>query len=416
MAKMFGVKIYRLLEKTLENTLIIYGYINKESNFERIYMNGEDFLKRLCESSEEIKITEKERMANINLSDTRVDRLIKTIKQLGEPKDKEEYIRAILREPTNDNGLVYELLAYNWLLEHNIQFDMHPILEKEECLKEKAEYYKADGRIENIFFDIKSFSFGLPRYTELLNKLNEIISKRHDEKISDFIVQRPVGEIERTDIKTNQEQKTLGDYLITVSGKADLSSDVFKKVLRDGSEQILKLLFATPPINNDYFYEIDSIEIRAHYNRKRRAITVSTFNDDEWAFNNQYQLLKHGSQFCRIKPFIIICAYDNYKCNRMMYSSTAFKTLCRRMFMLHTKIENRKLFEFDGKSDKKVSVAMAAKKLSGVFFMDVSDEADIFGDMLFVNPNADNPLFAYQVNSFFRYNGVVIEDYRFDNY
>ena len=133
--------------------------------------------------------------------------------------------------------------------------------------------------------------------------------------------------------------------------------------------------------------------------------TISELNLDEWAMNNQYQLLEHGSQFCRNKPFIIISAFDDFKCNRLRgndESQYAFRSLCRRMFMLHTKMDNRKLFEFDGKADNKITVAAAARKLSGVLFLNVSDNEDHFSNSLFVNPNADNPMRGYQRYSFFR--------------
>ena len=36
--------------------------------------------------------------------------------------------------------------------------------------------------------------------------------------------------------------------------------------------------------------------------------------------------------------------------------------------------------------------------------------------IFFVNPNVDNPLREYQLDSFFRNNGVAIYDFYYDNY
>lgn len=380
-------------------------------------MTGEEFLNRLNETPKTIGILSNELVSAINLSQIRIERLIKTINQLESAKEKIDYIKAVLKNPSNDNGTIYELLAYYWLFEHHVSFKLHPMLEKEECFKEKAVNYVADGQIENIVFDIKTFSFGLPRYNELSNRLNRMLKDKQNETVCDYIRPYSAKEKDKCIDISNQAQDVLGDYYITVSGKADLSSDFFEKILKDGCEKLLKSIFSQNPVNRDYFYKIDSIDIRAHY-RKTRPTTLSIFDDDEWVENNQFQLLKHGSQFCRNNPFIIICAYDDYKCSRMLCSQMAFKTLCRRMFMLHTKLENRKLFEFDGKADRNISVAMAAKKLTGVLFIDVSDDDDdddTIGNMMFINPNADNQLFNYQIDNNFRYNGVEIIDYKFDN-
>lgn len=381
-------------------------------------MNIDEFLLKINRKPEDFKVSKVKLLQTMQFSNKRIDSLIETINQFDDSKTSEKYIKEILRKPSNENGKIYEILGYRWLYDHYVKFDLQPNLKKEECLKDNAESYDADGQIENIIFDIKAFGFGMPRYVEFSNKLNQLIDENKLIKVSDFIGSIDSDDNERKDNNPTITNAVLGDYYITVSGKADLSSDDFEGKLNGREPDILKKLFAQKTNYTDYTYNIESIELRAHFKKKFMS-TISSFNTEEWAMNNQYQLLKHGSQFSRYNPFIIICAYDDYRCNRLFGTQDkqyAFRSLCRRMFMFHTKMEEKKLSDFDGKADKNISVAAAAKKLSGVLFLDVSDNPDKHGDLFFINPNADFPLYSYQIDAFFRCNGVIVEDYKYDNY
>ena len=87
------------------------------------------------------------------------------------------------------------------------------------------------------------------------------------------------------------------------------------------------------------------------------------------------------------------------------------------MFVQHPRLSERRLSEFDGKADPKVTVAMASRKLSGVMFIDVSEKNENKEEnFLFLNPNADNPLPGFLINSQFRACNVIIEDFEYDNY
>ena len=79
---------------------------------------------------------------------------------------------------------------------------------------------------------------------------------------------------------------------------------------------------------------------------------------------------------------------------------------------------DRKLIEFDGKADARISVAAAARKLSAVLFINVADaeRRDHFSDYLFLNPNADNKLHEYMVDMVAYSNQVSVEDFEWDNY
>ncbi len=52
------------------------------------------------------------------------------------------------------------------------------------------------------------------------------------------------------------------------------------------------------------------------------------------------------------------------------------------------------------------------------FFLDVTNEYEFRQNnaMLFLNPNADNPMRDYQVNEIFRLHGVDVYDFYYDNY
>ena len=81
-------------------------------------------------------------------------------------------------------------------------------------------------------------------------------------------------------------------------------------------------------------------------------------------------------------------------------------------------MENRPISDFDGKARKNVTVASAAKKISAIVLIDVSDDFDYQHCRTFVfqNPNADHKIQRYQINTLFRYERAKIDDFRFDNY
>lgn len=83
-----------------------------------------------------------------------------------------------------------------------------------------------------------------------------------------------------------------------------------------------------------------------------------------------------------------------------------------------TKLENRKIIEFDGKAQKDISVATAAKKISAIIFIDVSYDFNYSNCRMFVfqNPNADLKIPLHQIKSLFGYAGAAIEDFEYDNY
>lgn len=390
----------------------------------------EEFLEKLgkkepnyIEKCEKNKIIVSNKMLLPNYA---VDCLISCIGRLqkdGKNEDVEKRIYDIIKEPSLENGIVYETLVYDWLYKHYIPFELQPHIEQDDCFKTSLNGYDADGKIENVIFDVKTFSFGMPRYQELSSKLNSLIKEKYKEKVTKGISDKNLA-----------SEICYGNYYITVSGNANLSSDMFEKKYLGKEKEVFNSLFDEKnKIFTDYLLKDSEfyIEIRAHYrefikpnedDEKKKYnfyYSLSEFDSTEWAMNNQYQLLRHGSQFCRTFPYMIICPYDNYKCNKLFGDNDkylTFRYLCRRMFMYHTKIENRCLQDFDGKAQNKVSVATAAKKLSAVLFLDVSQKKEKSEGYLYVNPNADNLLRRYFYDLNFRSNGICIDDFKYDNY
>lgn len=397
-----------------------------------VYMKiVKDFLEMLQERdldyTEKCKKKKLDLNHNILLSDNVIACLVSCIENLkrdGQDNDVEKRIYDILRNPTPENGIVYETLVYDWLYKHYVGFEIQPHIGRDDCFKESLNGYDADGKIDNTIFDVKTFSFGMPRYQELQRTLNTIIKQKCKERVNVGI---------SSENKTNEIY--YGNYYITISGNADLSSDMFEQKYLGKETEIFKRLFDEKnQIFKDYILKDQEfyIEIRAHYretvksgeigSRTRNNIytAISEFDPAEWAWNNQYQLLRHGSQFCRPFPYIVICPYDNYKCNKVFGDKDrylTFRFLCRRMFMSHTKMENRYLHEFDGKAQRGVSVADAARKLSAVLFLEVSqEEGEMTEGYLYVNPNADNSLERSICDIVFRSNGICVDDFRYDNY
>ena len=95
-----------------------------------------------------------------------------------------------------------------------------------------------------------------------------------------------------------------------VYGNSDLSSKMMENLLKR-KVAIYKDLFSdNNRINRDYILDIKEpgIAIRAHYNQPGKVnvhTSISEANVDEWAMNNELQVIMHGSQFCRNNPYFL---------------------------------------------------------------------------------------------------------------
>ena len=352
----------------------------------------------------------------IKIPDIYIDGIVRCIKFWRDNSNKNlatQKIREFLSNPSYDNGIVYEILAYLWFIESGVDIEYQPLIEKENSFKSKGAY-NADGKLDGeILFDIKTFSFGQPRYAELQNALNDSLLKETKEQ-----TKTTIGSEIGTTVGANNK-----DYYIMVTGNVNLSSKEMAEILEKKYDILVQLFNNNNRSYKDFIYKLPKygLEIRAHHKEKGKINTfvgISEANSDEWAMNNEKQVLYHGSQFCRNSPYILVYPYDNVK-NKYFYSSDdrifyTFRTLVRRIFFNLSKCE-RYLNGFDGKAAGDIRVCEAIHKLTGILFIDVTNGFKDNNTMLFLNPNADNKMRGYQ-RSFFDNSGAIVHDFEYDNY
>lgn len=302
----------------------------------------------------------------------------------------------VLKQSNIEKGKVYEALIYAWLERHGIRYSPQVHIEQNDCFKASKQGYDADGIIEEngLIFDVKKFGITLPHIETLRRKLQAELPDK---------------------------------FYLTISGGKNVSArDIQEHFLEKVKDIARNIMDEKNKLHKDYLYydKKFGLEFRA-YNREDRSVftSISEFDFFEWAENNEFYFIYHASQFCTTSPYILFCPYD--KRLAPMFSNEdknlpfwAFRTLCRRVFMNLTKMDKRKITDFDGNAQNGISVATAAKKISAIIFLDVSEDFDNQNCRIFVfqNPNADCKIPKYQINSLFRNAGATIEDFRFDNY
>lgn len=336
-----------------------------------------------------LKISEQ----NIHLYESQIEAIISLLTffcQNNEEIFAQELFQDIIKEPQPSNGKIYEALAYSWLHQNNISFTPQPKIAESDCLKKHG--YCADGKIENVIFDIKQFGIGYPHIETLRNKIQEKIP----------------------------------DCYIGIGGNKSISFKDVSKLLERIDDIVKELHSDKTKIYTDHIYKIDDlgIEIRS-YSRGNRLIisSISEFDIYEWAQNNETYFLKHGSQFCANDPYVIFCPFDkqinlNFAHMDASRVSLYLRPLCRRIFMNLTKMDNKFLREYDGKAKNDVTVAFAARKISAIVFLDVTEKYsyDNCRAWAYINPNADNKLYNYQISHWFRNANAFVDEYRYDNY
>lgn len=306
-----------------------------------------------------------------------------------------EQLNGIIAETKEDNhkfGKLYETLVYAWLSVNHIKFFPQIKIEASDCFKKTDNGYEADGKIieNNIIFDVKKFGISIPQYPQLQEKLQSAIIQKYP------------------------------NYIITINGKVNIDTKQLQKDYIQKSDEIISKLFSSPLTNETFVCSMGDLEFRADKNLLLN-ISHTSFNAYEWAENNKFYFLSHASQFCIKTPYIIFSVFDSSKADMFLFSDchNAFQYLrifCRRVFIELAKIQNRYINEFDGKAKTQISVEAASKKISAIVFMDI--KSDNISPQLYVylNPNADNKLFKYQIDTMFRNQGAFIEDYEHDNY
>ena len=128
------------------------------------------------------------------------------------------------------------MLVYYWFYRHGIPFEIQPKVSPEECLKAKADVYEADGDIDGALFDVKTFSFGIPRYKEFEDNLNVMIEENKTKRLDDFIKEANTklnsANIEDeiiSELNDKIKNSLMDEYYVKVSGNANLSSHDYEK-------------------------------------------------------------------------------------------------------------------------------------------------------------------------------------------
>lgn len=310
----------------------------------------------------------------------------------NEDDSKKQLLHDIALSKVNNDGKVYEALTYAWLDSQGIPFTYQPFVKSNECLK-KHDYY-ADGELDKYcIFDIKMFGLSHPNITKLQEKLNSMCK-----------ADKP-------------------DYLITIDGQLDVSNDILQRLLSK-TEDIYNKLFSKKAIrNNDYSYKVENTSLTIHASKidcKRIIINESEINPYKWAYKNQFYFFHDASQFCRNKPYIIICPYDQKTASHFSNSfhestNTAFRSLCRRMFFGMP--DNTYAQKYDKKCLPEISLKDASKCISAVIFQDVSMSIESDDPTwIYLNPKATFPMPRYLAGLFCLHNNYTLDDFYFDNY
>ena len=308
------------------------------------------------------------------------------------PEIQKSLIVDVLRKPNSENGKVYEALVYAWLEKHRgICYTPQVHVRQQDCFKASDKGYYADGKIDdNIIFDIKQFGLSVPHIETLRRK---------------------------------SQAKIPEDYYLTISGAGNISTkDLQSHFLEKTDELIAYIMNEKNKIYTDFLYRDPKfgLEFRL-WNCKNPSVymVASKFDYYKWAENNEFYFMYHASQFCINSPYILFCPYDKklapiFSNADKDFKFWAFRAFCRRIFMNLTKMEERKIKDYDGKARNDVSVATAARKISAIAFIDVSD--DNCHTSVFLNPNADNKIPRHQIDNLFTYADAKIETFEHDNY
>lgn len=338
--------------------------------------------------------------ARVNLNDSEVNRIFIGLSEIR--KTDPDYLASnavsICKNPSSNNGKIIEVLSYDWLMQRFPDIKFQCDINQKDCYKLK-DGYKADGQFESVVFDIKTFGIGFPHYKDL---------ERHLQKLVD---------------KTN-----MGKFLIMVSGNGDVSTDDIEQHNTQASS-IVDELFKHPlgpEENPDYLMKLDDlgIEVRAYNEKNKRNVYIGEnyTNRTAWAEENQYHFFRHSSQFLINNPYMIICAYDHRLVPWLGGGDKLdiyyrFRFFARRMFMNLIHDSDHEINFYDKNAREGVNVSEAARKVSAVLFVDLEADSDMYADMswLFVNPNADNPIYNY-IAGCFQDCGSLVDDFMYDNY
>lgn len=344
-----------------------------------------------------------DRNVRLNYSDYQVEKLKNYLCDIGgkNPNLLQEKLNEIAEEARrNNSGKIYENLFYTWLYDKGISFKEQVNVPKNDCLKAK-EGYSSDGRIAgDLYFDVKSFGMNEKLVVTLKQKL----------------------------------QKVYPNDLITIHGNKDIDISIYEKLIRDVNSIVENLKETSDQKKDSVKYEIEDGEIVIHRyidfldeekrkNTKCQSITeISEMDFTRWAENNETYPLKHGAQFIKNHPFILVYPFKKYEfalhINDDKDAFWAFRFLARRLFLNSGKKQTDLLSDYDKNADENISVSDAVSHLSGILFWNIDAEWDYDNNQmwLYCNPNAVNKIPNYMIHSNFRNMGCCVDTFEYDNY
>lgn len=409
--------------------------------------------------------------------------LITTIEKLSE-QGYDEFAKALIKDILvsrgGNQGKLFEMMTYYCLLKKGMRFNPQPHIEAEFCFKSSGDGYDADGEILelNCVFDVKEFGIGFPHIKDFKFKLQEQVDRLFSEKIKEYLeesnntIRRLEQEIDsqtsddlknrlkeeiekekrKQDRMDSEIKSKLWNYTITVDGLINMGMDDLADYIKNASyiaEKLVNIAWKErinkweddSTWNNDnpivkhglglYQKNLKGLGRTCTLESKivqevRGTSHTNVYEIDayEWAMKNKFYFMGDASQFVRNKPYMIICVLDRHD-NMFLHNvndyDIFFRPLCRRMFVELNQMTDRKIqTSFDGKAKPGFSVSEAAKKITGIIFLETSELIDTERARtpmwIYLNPNADNPLFNYQANQLRLMMPEIIEDYKYDNY
>ncbi len=346
-----------------------------------------DYIRSLkIEISEPVSLLDSayKHLLNLFYSEKQIENLMRTIERIYPEGNK---AKKTVKELLDSNkGILYELLAYYWLIKKHVDFSPQVETQIGDTLSVNAPVLDGEFNSWTVFFDIKSFE--VPR--NILTRIKDRLEK-------DFS-----GYIVMIEGQLDASYQSLSTHYL---GKYDIMKNEIAKQLECNSER--------------YVYRGDSSDISICIEKKQK-VHVSTMCLDpyRWAEMNESFFLKNTSQYTVHHPFILICPYKESLPLEEDKIYIALRSIARRAFV---KFRKKDMLTDDQMKllKKKISSEYIndniSDYLSAIFFIDVSKEDG--NGHFFANPNAKNPLKEMYVKSIFNFQSIYhYDDFVYDNY
>lgn len=294
--------------------------------------------------------------------------------------DAEAMVRNLVNE-RHFYGSYCELGAYDWLDRNGAAFQAQIPLTGQQVLNPNG--CTIDGKFSacDVYFDIKAFGF-----------------------------QAYVADLFRQSL-----ERQLPGLKVTIDGSMDI--DV-KDIDTHGFAQTSTLVASLKSAGHEL---IPQLNWTVHAKPPQSVrMSVQTIDPYRLAEENRYYPFKTAGQFTQNDPFILVFAYAaqfNSALHQNFADSTTtmLRALARRVFMQLTADESPAI-QYDKKVKSSVTVADAAKLISGLLFINLDSQDDAW---LFLNPRATYRVTKYHVEQIFDFTIPItlgIDDFEHDDY